>query len=107
MQDIEITESQAEELLIAELKRCASAVNRLCPALLPEAVVNNNWGRFNAAVDFVYNLGAGRLQTSTLRRKINARVWYGAKVELMKWVRGGGRVLPGLVLRRKAECELI
>jgi lysozyme len=58
-------------------------------------------------VDFVYNLGIGRLQTSTLKRKINEKDWDGAKEQLMLWTRGGGRVLPGLVKRRAAECALI
>jgi lysozyme len=58
-------------------------------------------------VDFVYNLGIGRLQTSTLKRKINAQDWEGAKEQLMLWTRGGGKVLPGLVKRRQAECLLM
>jgi lysozyme len=61
---------------------------------------------FNALVDFCYNLGVGRLQSSTLRRKVNAGDMDGAKEQLMRWVRGGGRVLPGLVKRRAAEVAL-
>jgi lysozyme len=57
-------------------------------------------------VDFCYNLGVGRLQTSTLRRVVNAGDWQGAKEQLMRWTRGGGRVLPGLVRRRAAEVAL-
>jgi len=62
--------------------------------------------KLGAIIDFVYNLGPGRLQYSTLRRKINQQDWEGAKVELSKWVRGGGRILPGLVKRRNAEILL-
>ena len=58
-------------------------------------------------VDFTFNLGAGRLQTSTLRRRINQTDWVGARLELRKWVHGGGRVLPGLVVRRQAEIALM
>jgi lysozyme len=54
-----------------------------------------------------FNLGAGRLQTSTLRRRINQTDWPGAALELRKWVHGGGRVLPGLVARRQAEIALL
>ena len=60
-----------------------------------------------AIVDFAYNLGTGRLQTSTLKRKINANDWEGAKEQLMLWTKGGGKVLPGLLKRRKAECTLL
>ena len=64
-------------------------------------------GRLAAIVDFTFNLGAGRLQTSTLRRCINAGNWDRVPQELRRWVRGGGRVLPGLVRRREAEVALI
>jgi lysozyme len=74
--------------------------------LLTLAMQAGDWAKLNAIVDFAYNLGVGRLQTSTLKRKINAQDWQGAKEQLMLWVRGGGRVLPGLVSRRKAECAL-
>ena len=43
----------------------------------------------------------------TLRRKINALDWEGAKRELMRWNKAGGRVLAGLTRRRQAEVELI
>lgn len=60
-----------------------------------------------AIADFVYNLGAGKYKTSTLRRRVDAGDWVEVQVELRKWVRGGGRVLPGLVARREAECRMI
>jgi len=60
-----------------------------------------------AIVDFTFNLGAGRLQTSTLRRRVNQRDWTAAGSELRRWVHGGGKVLPGLVTRREAEVRLM
>lgn len=108
MQDAPITEPAARELLMRELFHTyAPGVLRQCPGLLPLALLQDDWRKLNAIVDFAYNLGVGRLQTSTLRRKINAQDWQGAKEQLMLWVRGGGRVLPGLVARRKAEVALI
>ena len=73
-----------------------------CPVLATEPE-----GRLAAIVDFTFNLGAGRLQTSTLRRRINQWDWVGAAQELRRWVYGGGRVPPGLVLRREAEVALL
>ena len=61
-------------------------------------------GRLAAIVDFTFNLGAGRLQTSTLRRRVNQREWVAAETELRRWVYGGGRVLAGLIGRRDAEA---
>ena len=57
-------------------------------------------------MDFAYNLGIGRLRASTLRKRINAREWDSARVELLKWNKGGGKILPGLVKRREMEARL-
>lgn len=77
------------------------AVEKLC------APARSNALTLAALTDFAYNLGCTRLAGSTLRRKVNVGDIAGAKVELLKWVRGGGRVLPGLAKRRKAEAALI
>jgi lysozyme len=101
--DPPITKERAEELLQWELRTaCLPRVMKLCSQL-------EEWGpsAVAAIVDFTYNLGAGNLQSSTLRKKIQANDKEAAKYELSRWVRGGGRVLPGLVKRRAAESELI
>jgi lysozyme len=60
-------------------------------------------GQFDALVSFTFNLGAGALQRSTLRRKVNREEHTDVPAELMKWVWAGGKKLNGLVKRRKAE----
>jgi len=106
--DPEVTREYAEQLLMNELVHTyAPGAIRACPVLLALAVKDRDWGKLNAIVDFCYNLGVGRLQTSTLRRKINAQEWEAAKEQLMLWTRGGGKVLRGLVIRRQAECALM
>lgn len=108
LDDPAITAERAEELLLWELRRVsAPAVMRLCPELFTWSVQNGQWRAFCAIADFTFNLGAGRLQTSTLRRKLRDMDWEGAKEQLMLWTRGGGRVLPGLVRRRQAEAALL
>ena len=97
-----ITEVEAEVYLARDLQSALAATLRYCPVLAIEPV-----GRLAAIVDFTFNLGAGRLQTSTLRRRINQRDWPAAGRELRRWVYGGGKVLPGLVARRAAECALL
>jgi lysozyme len=100
--DSPISESDAAELLLHELHHTfLPGVLRNCPILLTDE------RKCNAIVDFAYNLGVGRLQTSTLKRKINAQDWDGAKEQLMLWTKGNGRVLPGLLKRRTAECQLL
>jgi len=93
-----ITLKEGESYLALDLVKALNATLRYCPVLATESE-----GRLAAIVDFTFNLGAGRLQTSTLRRRINQRDWTNAAQELRRWIYGGGRVLPGLVERRNAE----
>jgi len=97
-----VTEAEAEGYLAADLMTALVATLRYCPVLAIEQE-----DRLAAIVDFTFNLGAGRLQASNLRRRINLRDWSSAGQELRKWVHGGGRVLPGLVTRREAEAALL
>jgi lysozyme len=95
-----IDQATADALLLADMNTAANAALRLCPNLAarPNAL--------DAVSDFVFNLGAGRLQASTLRRRINQNAWELAAQEFGKWVFAGGRKLTGLVLRREAERAL-
>ena len=97
-----ITEAEAEVYLARDLRTALAATLRYCPVLATETE-----GRLAAIVDFTLNLGAGRLQTSTLRRRINQRDWVAAGQELRRWVYGGGQILPGLVARRESEVSLL
>ena len=94
-----IMEEEADAYLTLDLQTALAATLRYCPVLATETE-----GRLVAIVDFTFNLGAGRLQTSTLRRRINQRDWAASANELKRWVYGGGKVLPGLVTRRTAEA---
>lgn len=97
-----INEAEAEIYLSRDLLTALNATLRYCPVLATEPA-----GRLAAIVDFSFNLGAGRLQSSTLRRRVNQRNWSAAAQEMRRWVYGGGRVLPGLVARREAACLLL
>jgi len=97
--DKAVTKATADAFLIHELSTLVPWVMALCPTLSGK--------RLAAIVDFAYNLGIGRLRASTLRKRINAREWDSARVELLKWNKGGGRILPGLVKRRDAEARLM
>lgn len=99
--DPPISQETASRLLLETVRRTyLPAVLALCPGI-------DDPYRLAALIDFTYNLGAGNLRASTLRRKVNARDWAAVPAELRKWVKGGGRVLPGLVARREAEARLI
>lgn len=99
--DPPITIERAESLLLWMIRtKYLPAVIRLCPGI-------DDPHRLAAIIDFTFNLGAGSLSASTLRRRINAGLWDDVPDELRKWVKGGGRVLAGLVKRREAEAALI
>jgi lysozyme len=102
LEDPPMDEPTAKALLMIELEHTyLPGALRNCPGLITDV------RKCNAIVDFCYNLGIGRLQTSTLKRKVNAGDWDGAKEQLMLWTKGGGKVLPGLLKRRTAECLLL
>ena len=89
------TEAQCLERCEKDSLFAIEQAKRLCPALVGNQLA--------AVADFVYNLGAGRLATSTLRKKINAGDMVGAEAEFSRWVFTRGVKMPGLVRRREAE----
>lgn len=93
------TQEYADLRLDRDARRFARGTLAFCPNLAEDGLC--------AIADFAYNAGLGALKNSTLRRKLNARDKAGAIRELRKWIHGGGRVLPGLVLRREAEAALL
>ena len=97
LSDPAITRERAEELLLWMVRtKYLPAVIRLCPGVQDPRLLA-------ALIDFTFNLGAGSLKSSNLRRCVNAEDWEALPAEFRKWVRGGGRVLKGLVRRREAE----
>jgi len=95
-----ITESQAESFFHATL---SSIEKHLLPILTREL----NQNQFSALVSFTFNLGIGAFKKSTLLKKVNANRWDPSiRDEFHRWVHASGKVLPGLVTRRKAEANL-
>ena len=60
---------------------------------------------FDAYADFTYNVGVGAFCRSGLAARLNSGDYAGACRELLKWVYAGGKILPGLVTRRREEFE--
>jgi lysozyme len=63
-------------------------------------------GELAALTDFVFNEGEGNFGKSTLLKLWNKGDHTAACHELPKWNIGGGKVLPGLITRRKKEMAL-
>ena len=96
-----ITKEEGEEMLMRVLPSYVNHALRLSPNLIryEDSLV--------AISDFIYNLGPTRYAGSTLRKRVNVEDWVDACVEILKWNKGGGRVLPGLKRRREAEARLL
>ena len=93
------TAEQAKSYMAQDLKKFESAVNTTVKVPL-------NQNQFDALVSLTYNIGIGAFKSSTLLKKLNAKDYKGAAEQFIRWNRGGGRVLNGLVKRRKIEMEL-
>jgi len=95
-----VSQKQAEERLIREVTATyGAAVDRLGVPL--------NQSQYDALCSFVYNVGPGGIASNTgVGRALRARDYKRAADELLKWDKAGGRALPGLTRRRKAERAL-
>ena len=97
--DLVITKDEAEEVLERDMEQYEEGVRKYVKVDLTQ-------GQFDALVDFAYNAGVGALAKSTLLKKVNAEKFDEVPAEFMKWTKGGGKELPGLVRRRRAEVKL-
>jgi len=94
-----ISEAQGEAMLLNDVHEAEQAVGRLVKVTLTQ-------GQFDALVDFVFNLGVGRLATSTLLADLNAGRYDEAAGQLLRWDHAGEEEVPGLKARREAESRL-
>jgi len=95
----EISKERAEELLREDVARFDGHIEALVRVPLTQ-------GQWDALSSFVYNLGPGALEKSTLLRLLNAGDYPGAAAQFDRWVYASGKKLSGLVKRRAAERAL-
>ena len=91
--------TEVDGILSADLRRFEVGVAKLFPVGLTQ-------GQNDALVSFSFNLGLGGVQRSTLRQKVLRGELEAAADEFLKFTRGGGKILPGLVKRRNDERAL-
>ena len=94
-----ITQHQADEMLIEEMNEYEGYINN-------SVRVDLTQNQFDAMVSWVYNLGNGNLNTSTLLKVLNSGDYAGVPEQMLRWNKAGGRVLEGLTRRRQAEADL-
>ena len=94
-----ITEAQAEVKLREDLRTAENEVNR--------HKLNINQNQFDALVSFTFNVGSGNFRSSTLLKRIKENPNHpDIENQFGRWIYAKGRVLPGLVKRRKEEANL-
>lgn len=96
---MEITEDEAEALLREDLAVVEQALARLVRVPLDD-------NQHAALACFVFNVGVGSFERSTLLMLLN-RGWYDqVPAQLMRWTRANGQMVGGLSRRRAAEGRL-
>ena len=93
------SEDDARKVLAADVERFAAGVRASLKRPLTDP-------QFSALVSFAYNVGLGNFRSSSVLRAVNAGDFAAVPRRLQLWVKGGGKVLPGLVRRRAAEAAM-
>lgn len=94
------TDAECLAMLNKAVEEFASKVLQCTPAL------QNRPYQLAAATSLAYNVGVGAYCRSTADRRFDAGNWRGGCDAILLWNKAGGRVVQGLVNRRKAEREL-
>lgn len=95
-----VTEEEAVELLRNDLQEAADAVDDLVDVELTQ-------NQYDALCSFVYNVGREAFRNSTLLKMINqGRHVKDCGPQFDRWIKDNGKVISGLVARRKAEREM-
>ena len=96
---MEITQEQAEQMLVDELHEYESYINKYVTVALSQ-------NQLDALVSWVYNLGPANLRASTMLKVLNSGEYEDVPAQMKRWNKAGGKVLEGLIRRREAEACL-
>lgn len=93
---LKITAAQSDEILSRDLKDVEKAVLKGLKVLVTQ-------NQFDALVSLAFNIGNTAFTKSTLLEKLNAGDRAGAADQFLVWNKDNGKVVQGLVNRRKSE----
>jgi lysozyme len=92
------TEEQAQTWLSQDIRWSVDEVKRVVSVPLTQ-------NEFDALVDFVYNVGSGNFESSTMLKLLNSGDYASAAGEFAKWDMASGKQVAGLLNRRLAERD--
>lgn len=97
--EMETTPEEARAMLLADLHEFAVEIAKIVTVILSP-------NQMAALISLTFNIGLAAFGASTLLKRVNVGDHIGAREQFGRWIYAGGRVLPGLVRRRKTEAEL-
>jgi lysozyme len=95
---MKITAAESDEILSRDLKLFEQGVREAVKVPLSQ-------NEFDALVSLAFNIGVGAFRKSTLVKKLNAGDRAGAADQFLVWNKDNGKVVKGLVNRRKSERQ--
>ena len=93
------TQAQAETWLLEDVAWAASVVNS-------QVTVPLTQNEFDSLVDFIYNVGSGNFEGSTMLKLLNEQNYAAAAEQFIRWDKAAGVEIAGLLRRRQSEEEL-
>lgn len=93
------TREQCDKLLESDTGKAYAYVAKCIRQDLPVPVLAS-------FTSLTFNVGPGGVCGSTLQKRANAKELTAACSQILRWNRAGGKIVQGLVNRRKAEYEL-
>lgn len=94
-----LSEEQILALLKQDVRKVENAVNRYTKVRLTR-------NQFTSLVSFAFNVGNTAFRNSTLLKRVNARRFMDVPAQLRRWKYSGGKIIKGLINRRKKEVSL-
>jgi lysozyme len=96
---MKITQAQADKFLAEDLASVEKCLNNL-------GVISKQ-NQFDALASWIFNLGVGNFNSSTMKKYIVAKCSdIDITDQMVKWCNAGGRPLLGLKKRRVAEANM-
>jgi lysozyme len=96
---LKISKEVSRFLLALDVAEAEEAVDKFVTVPLTQ-------NQYDALVSFVFNVGVGAFEKSTMLKRLNVADYTGASLQFERWVYAGGKIVKGLMNRRHKEKDL-